>query len=105
MSKKLIDAYNGLEEYQHFDPMKPDDLIIETRQDFTGVLEHVKELREGPIGKEWRLAAEVPMIFFHKWSQDGSLHDKAKIRRWLDDPANKPFRVWGGRMGRTTRGI
>lgn len=102
--KVLIARYNGIEEYQHIDPMRPDDLIIETVQDCAPILEHVKELRDGPVGKEWKHVAEVPMYFFDKWAKSGALHDKDYIRRWLDDPANKMFRVWGGQMGKTSRG-
>lgn len=104
MSKHLIASYNGIQEYQHIDPMRPDDLIIETVQDCAPILEHVKQLRDGPIGKEWKHVAEVPMYFFDKWAKEGSLHDKPRLRRWLDDPANAMFRVWSGRMGQTSRG-
>jgi len=105
MSKKLISRYLGMEEYVHTDNSRPNDLIIETRQDLSPVIDHVLELRDRPLGKEWRHVAEIPMYFFDQWAKEGSLHDKTKIRKWLDDPQNKPFRVWQGRMGKTTRGM
>lgn len=103
MSKKLIAAYHGMEEYVHIDHSRPKDLIIETRQNLDPVIDHVKYLRDQPLGKEWRHVAEVPMYFFDQWAKEGSLHDKARIRRWLDAPENAVFRVWCGRMGTTTR--
>lgn len=100
MTKRLFAKYNGLTEYAHFDPMKPGDLIIETVQDdFTGTLERTKELREGPVGKEWRHVACVPNIVMHQAIQEGWDKDKAAWRKWLNDPDNKYFRTWPGRIG------
>jgi hypothetical protein len=106
LSDKIVFAkYNGLTEYVHIDPMKPDDLIIETVQDdFQGILDQAKAARDKPVGKEWRHVAEFPMIFYHQAAQEGWLHDKAKWRKMLDDPDLAGFRVWNGRMGITTRG-
>lgn len=33
-----------------------------------------------------------------QWMRDGSLDDEANVRRWLNDPANRDFRVWEGRL-------
>lgn len=100
MGDKVVFAkYNGLTEYAHFDPMKPNDLIIETTQDFNPVLESVKLERDKPVGKEWRLAAQFPMLFYHNAVKEGWLHDKAKWRKLLDDPDLAGFRVWNGRIG------
>ncbi len=102
MTDKIIfDRYNGLTEYAHFDPMKPDDLVIETVQDdFQGILDQVKSDRDKPVGKEWRLAAKLPMIFYHQAATEGWLHDKARWRKLLDDPDLAGFRVWNGRIGK-----
>lgn len=97
--KILLSTYNGLEEYQHIDQSRPGDLIIETVQDCQPIIDHVKQMRDLPVGKEWRLVASVPMCFFDKWAKEGSLHDRAKMHRWLNDPDNAAFRVWNGRIG------
>lgn len=101
MSDKLLIArYNGIEEYMHVDPMRPDDLIIETVQDCSSILEYTKELREGPVGKEWRHVACIPNYFIDKAAKEGWLHDEAKWHAFLNDPDNKLFRTWPGRIGR-----
>lgn len=97
----LLDAYNGLQEYQHFDAMRPNDVIIETVQDCTAIVEAVKAERDLPTGKDWRKVAMIPMCFFDKAAKEGWLHDDAKWHRFLNDPDNKAFRVWGGRMGKS----
>lgn len=101
MTKLLLSSYNGIQEYQHIDPMKPQDLIVETVQDCEPIMEQVKIERDAPVGKEWRKVAVVPMAFFDKWAKEGSLHDRAKLHRWLNDPDNAAFRVWNGRIGPT----
>lgn len=101
--KILVANYNGLQEYQHIDPMKPGNLILETVQDCTPILEYAKELREGPVGKEFRHVACVPMYFIDKAAKDGWLHDRDKWHAWLNDPDNKFFRTWPGRIGRTSQ--
>lgn len=98
MTKILTASYNGLLEYQHIDPMRPGDLIVETFQDCAPILEHTKELREGPVGKEWRHAACIPMYFIDKAAKEGWLHDKAKWKAWMNDPDNKLFRTWPGQI-------
>lgn len=97
----LLDSYLGMQEYQHIDPMRPQDLIIETVQDCDPIIEAVKLARERPVGKEWRHVASVPMCFFDKAAKEGWLHDDAKWHAFLNDPDNKAFRVWGGRMGKS----
>lgn len=101
MTKRLIDSYLGLTEYQHIDPMKPDDLIIETIQDCASILEDAKQWRDVTPGKEWRHAACVPNYFIDKAAKEGWLHDEAKWHAWLNDPDNKMFRTWPGRVGRS----
>lgn len=103
MSDKVVFAkYNGLTEYAHFDPMKPQDLIIETTQDdFQSILDDVKRDRDAPVGKEWRLAAKLPMIFYHQAVTEGWVNDTARWHKLLNDPDLKGFRVWGGRVGKS----
>lgn len=101
MTKELIASYAGIKEYQHVDPMKPGDLIIETVQDCQPILDYVKRERDAPVGKEWRKVASVPMCFFDKAAKEGWLHDRAKWHRFLNDPDNAGFRVWRGNIGPT----
>lgn len=101
MTKRLIHAYKGVKEYQHVDPMRPDDLIIETVQDCQPILDYTKELREGPVGKEWRHVACIPNYFIDQAYKEGWLEDEAKWHAWLNDPSNKMFRTWPGHIGKS----
>ena len=101
MTKRLISSYAGMNEYQHVDPMRPDDLIIESEQDCAPILEYAKMMRDGPVGKEWRHVASIPNYFIDKAAKEGWLHDEAKWHAWLNDPDNKLFRTWPGRIGKS----
>ena len=98
--KVLIGRYLGVNEYQHIDPMRPDDLHIETVQDCQPILDYCKELRDGPVGKEWRHVACVPNVFLDKAVKEGWFNDRDKWHDWLNDPDHKMFRTWPGRIGR-----
>ncbi len=64
-------------------------------------MESVKRERDRPVGKEWRLVAQVPMIFFDKAVKEGWVHDRAAWWKWLNDPDHAAFRVWPGRIGKS----
>lgn len=101
MTKKLLAQYNGLTEYVHIDPMKPDDLTIETVQDCTNILEDAKHWRDYVTpGKDLRHVACIPNYFVDKAAREGWLHDNDKWYEFLNNPDNKMFRTWPGRVGR-----
>lgn len=100
--EKIIFAqYNGITEYAHFDPMKPDSIAFSTEQDCTGIMDQVKVDRDDPVGKEWRKVASIPMIFYDKAVREGWVNDRAKWHAFLNNPDYKAFRVWGGRIGKS----
>lgn len=99
--KVLFDSYNGINEYLHFDPMKPGKFAISAEQDCTAIIEQVKRERDGSVGKEWRKIACVPMIFVDKAMREGWDKDPAKWHQFLNDPDFKAFRVWDGRIGKS----
>ena len=75
-----------------------DELYVYSKQDVAPVIEQAKSLAEKPMDKEFRPVAVIPEIFVEQMMRDGSWHDPAAIKRWLNDPQNKCFRVWGGRV-------
>lgn len=102
MTKRLFDRYNGLTEYAHLDPMRPDDLVIETIQDdMQCVLDRAKTLSDEPVGKEWRLVACVPNVELHRAILEGWDKDRNAWHKWLNDPDHARFRTWRGRIGKS----
>ena len=72
--------------------------IYHTAQNVNPVIEHVSKLREFQPGKHLRHAAEIPMVIWNKALREGWHNDKKAWKRFLNDPDNKAFRVWQGRL-------
>jgi hypothetical protein len=75
-----------------------DKIIYHTKQDIQPVIEHCKALSENKPGKDFRHVAEVPMVIYQKAMREGWVKDKAKWKKWLNDPDNKVFRTWQGKV-------
>ena len=75
-----------------------DKIIYHTKQDIQPVIEHCKTLAENKPGKDFRHVAEVPMVIYQKAMREGWVKDKAKWKKWLNDPDNKVFRTWQGKV-------
>tara|TARA_R100000963_G_scaffold33830_1_gene26475 strand:+ start:454 stop:747 length:294 start_codon:yes stop_codon:yes gene_type:complete len=75
-----------------------DKTIYHTAQNVRPVIEHARALRELEPGKTFRHAAEIPKVIWNKALREGWHNDKKAWKRWLNDPDNKAFRVWQGRI-------
>ena len=93
--RTLIDAKTGsTSEFITED----DKIIYHTKQDIQPVIEHCKTLAENKPGKDFRHVAEVPMVIYQKAMREGWVKDKAKWKKWLNEPENKVFRTWQGKV-------
>ena len=75
-----------------------DKFIYNSYQNVQPVIEHAKVLSEQTPGKEMRHIAEIPMVIYQKAVREGWAEDKKKFKEWLNDPDNKMFRSWKGRV-------
>jgi|TARA_R110001599_G_scaffold206091_1_gene403389 hypothetical protein len=75
-----------------------DKTIYHTAQNVRPVIEHARALRELEPGKTFRHAAEIPKVIWNKALREGWHNDPKAWKRWLNDPDNKAFRVWQGRI-------
>ena len=72
---------------------------IHTKQNVQPVIDNVKMLSEATTpGKDLRHVAEIPMVVVQKAMREGWFNDKAKMKAWLNNPDNKIFRVWEGKV-------
>ena len=73
--------------------------IYHTSQNVQPVLDHVKRIKETTApSKELRHVAEVPMVIYQKAVREGWAKDRKQWKKWLNDPDNKLFRIWQGRV-------
>lgn len=75
-----------------------DELVFISRQDVSPVIDQAKRLAEKPMDKDFKPVAIIPDVIVEQMMRDGSWNDPAAIKRWLNDPANKCFRVTEGRV-------
>jgi hypothetical protein len=80
-------------------------LVIESSQDTFPILESnrfernefdVKNNSELKYNRGFTKVATIPNIIIDKLMRDGTWYDKAAMKRWLNDPDNKPYRTGGG---------
>ncbi len=75
-----------------------DKTIYHTAQNVRPVIEHARALRELEPGKTFRHAAEIPKVIWNKALREGWHNDQKAWKKWLNDPDNRAFRVWQGRI-------
>ncbi len=101
MSKQaLLSAYTDTRKYTVLHEHGDGTFHIETRQDCEPIVEFCKQAKDAPDLEKrfFRHVAEIPMSVLGQWMRDGSLDDEKHVRRWLNDPENRDFRVWEGRV-------
>jgi hypothetical protein len=71
-----------------------------TVQDVDPVLRSVQQAKDAGQGegKNFRLAARIPVAFIEQMMRDGSLHDPKAMKRFLNGAEGRPWRVWEGKL-------
>lgn len=70
-----------------------------TEQDLEFMIQENQGLRENQTGKEqFRLAARVPVHEAERAFREGWFHDDEQWAKWMNDGANRDFRVWEGNI-------
>tara|TARA_Y100000992_G_scaffold277054_1_gene221660 strand:+ start:234 stop:527 length:294 start_codon:yes stop_codon:yes gene_type:complete len=72
--------------------------IFYTEQDVSNIIKYTKHLGEQTPSKEFRHVAEIPMVIYEKACLEGWANDKDAWKKWLNNPENKPFRSWQGKI-------
>jgi hypothetical protein len=103
MSRRLFshDPVFGVTKFWHYDESS-DTAVIETVQDIEPLLERNKALQNNQTRLdrwgEGRIAASIPMSEYAQLLADGRAHDQAALRRWINDPENRKYRTFLGRI-------
>ena len=84
----------------HTDLSNPDgEFAIQTVEDHEPLLDSVKVLRDDHTARgDLKHVARVPLTVVEKAMREGWYNDKAAWRKWCNDPDNRGFRVWEGRV-------
>lgn len=76
----------------------PEEAVFVTREICDPLLDKVQRERELTQSKDMKLAARIPITVVEQAMREGWFNDKARWRRWLNDPDNRGFRVYQGRV-------
>lgn len=96
MSKSaLLDFFGTRQTIHHEEDGKT---YLESRQEVSHIVEAAKIMADEKPGRDFRHAAFVPETVINQAFQEGWFHDKAKWKRWLNDPVNDCYRTWKGRV-------
>lgn len=93
--KALLDATPGHLEVAH---LEDGNLTVEDRYDIEPALDLARLSRDTVTpSKEMRLAAIIPQDVLDRAFREGWYNDKKAWKKWMNEPQNRPFRVWEGR--------
>ena len=108
MSKKIPIENTGVTKTILHSDDSEGKIHIETTQDVQPVLEENKIRRN--LGefhnkkKDWYHAASIPLVVVQQLVKKGIMHphgavkDKARFKKWVNDPDNRAFRIWQGNV-------
>ncbi|MEE8327222.1 MAG: hypothetical protein V3R32_00320 [Nitrosomonadaceae bacterium] len=108
MSKKIPIENTGITKTILHSDDSEGKIHIETTQDIQPVLEENKIRRN--LGefhnkkKDWYHAASIPLVVVQQLVKKGIMHphgavkDKARFKKWVNDPDNRAFRIWQGNV-------
>lgn len=80
------------------DESDPERLVFVSEQDLEATFKSVAAKREQTMSSDFKPVAEIPGVIVEQMMRDGSWNDPAAVKRWLNDPQNKCFRIWQGRV-------
>lgn len=84
--------------HAHNDP-QGNRFVIASEMECDQLIRENRALREAQTKKEeFRLAARVPLPVVEKAMQEGWFHDDDKWAQWMNNPENRDFRVYEGRI-------
>ena len=104
MDKRILDVSpdKAITRTWHFNP-ETEETTIQTSQDVTAVVEANKRDFAAIDNKanwtgEWHHVASIPESLYYKLKAEGKLDDEAYMKKWLNDPDNRFFRVRPGQV-------
>ena len=81
------------------DDERPDQLNIAWSQDVTDIIKQNRvDEEDHKSGGDLKLAARIPLAVWNDLLAQGIAQDPDALKKWMNDPENRDFRVWRGRV-------
>lgn len=82
-----------------FDDETPNLAKVAWEQDVTDIVKQNQIDEENhKNGGDLKFAARIPLAVWNHLQEVGIANDPVALKKWLNDPENRAFRVWKGRM-------
>lgn len=108
MAVSILDDRGRVLKTIHTDEHDPGRMVEVTHENVEPLIELARSLaivrqmgrlKDQPSEKMGaRLIGFMPDTQIEKMMREGSWNDQSAIKRWFNDPQNKDFRVWHGRI-------
>jgi len=96
--RALFDASGGILRFVSTTP-GDEDVVVHDVQEVGDILRaNARDADVDQKGRHFRLAARIPLAIVEKARAEGWLHDENKWKAFLNDPENRAFRVWPGKI-------
>jgi thioesterase domain-containing protein len=97
--RAIYDQFGSVARVIHAPRYADQETVLQTVEDCEPVVESVRALRDQQAPRsDMKHVARVPVTVVEKAMREGWFNDQKAWDRWLNDPDNKDFRVWGGRV-------
>jgi hypothetical protein len=97
--RAIYDQFGSVVRVIHAPRYEDQDTVLQTVEDCEPIVESARHLREvHQAGSDMKHVARVPVTVVEKAMREGWFNDQAAWNRWLNDPDNRDFRVWQGRV-------
>jgi hypothetical protein len=97
--RAIYDATGSVIRVIHAPRYEDQDTILQTVEDCEPIVESAKALREAHASRgDMKHVARVPLTVVEQAMRDGSFNDPEFWRKWCNNPENRDFRVWQGRV-------
>lgn len=100
MARRTV--YTNRDGYRHeliTDRLDPGTVMSYAEQDLDPVLSSIQAFKDHLSSnpeRDIRTVARIPKIIYNQMVREG--WDDDDMRKWLNDPANKCFRIWEGQV-------
>jgi len=94
--KLLVDSGSGILRWA---VQQPGEVVVVDEQECADLLRaNARDADVDQRGRQFRLAARIPMSVIQQAAREGWLDDKERWKKWLNDSQNRAHRVWGGKL-------
>lgn len=96
--RMFLDRYGGVLRWASVAPGEDEYTVVDTQNVDTLLRANARDADVDQSGRHFRLAARIPWPIVQQAQREGWIHDSNRWKQFLNDPDNRAFRVWPGKV-------